>query len=281
MQATYEEMLKKGEAAALKYWDSVTPYITDLLPDDAFGICIKLSGGADSSIIYYRLCEEMVERGINLPIYVATLDTETKPWYSHYAKKVIEFTAERTGVRPVEHNIAYLPNPWTIADYGREQDEIAFKSFREGKTNVWYGGLTQNPRLENQAQGAMNVSGIKWETYEQVIEGCHDKDFDRDNNDNRWVRDFDLIDGKYPLHAIHPFVHRDKKYSTAALYEQCGVTDELLPLTYSCEKHYNDEDKVKTDVVMREDLGITHYEEEHCGQCWFCLERAYAFGRLV
>ena len=128
----------------LKYWNPVTPYITDLLPDDAFGICIKLSGGADSSIIYYRLCKEMVERGINLPIYVATLDTETKPWYSHYAKKVIEFTAERTGIHPVEHNIAYLPNPWTLEDYGREQDEIAFKSFREGKTNVWYGGLTQN-----------------------------------------------------------------------------------------------------------------------------------------
>ena len=265
----------------LKYWNPVTPYITDLLPDDAFGICIKLSGGADSSIIYYRLCKEMVERGINLPIYVATLDTETKPWYSHYAKKVIEFTAERTGIRPVEHNIAYLPNPWTLEDYGREQDEIAYKSFREGKTNVWYGGLTQNPPLEDQAKDAIGVAGIKWETYEQVLEGCREKDYDRDDNDRREIRGFRLIDNQHPFYAIHPFVHRDKKYSTAALYEQCSVTNELLPLTYSCEMPYADENKVKKDVVMREDLGMTHYEEEPCGLCWFCLERAYAFGRLV
>ena len=276
MQATYEEMLKQGEARELKWWDPVTPYITDLLPDDAFGICVKLSGGADSSIIYYRLCEEMVERGIDLPIYVATLDTETKPWYSHYAKKVIEFTAERTGIRPVEHNIAFISNPWTLEDYGREQDQIAYKSFREGKTNVWYGGLTQNPPVEAQARGAHGIPGIKWKTYEEVLAGCYDKDFDRDNNDRRWMRGFVLIDGKYPFYAIHPFVHRDKKYSTAAMYEQCGVTDTLLPLTYSCEMPYGEGEKQKLDAIIRDNI----HEEEHCGYCWFCLERAYAFGRL-
>ena len=49
-------------------WDPMTNYLTDLLPDETFGICVKLSGGADSSIIYYRLCKEIAERNLNLEI---------------------------------------------------------------------------------------------------------------------------------------------------------------------------------------------------------------------
>ena len=75
------------------------------------------------------------------------------------------------------------------------------------------------------------------------------------------------------LHIL-PFVHQDKKEGTAAMYAEMGVTDDLLPLTYSCEEHRPSE---------KQKLGIVdgYQEYSHCGKCWFCMERAYAFGRLV
>ncbi len=262
-----------------------TENLTDLLPDDVYGICIKLSGGADSSILYYRLCKELSLQGRDIPIYVATLDCETKPWYSHYAKKVIEFTAQRTGIRPVEHNIVYLPLPWDGDTYVQVQDECAYKSFRDGNTNVWFGGLTQNPIPEVQANGALGVEGIKFNTLEEILPECqHESDSSRNNNADKYIRTFNykIFDNKYSIYAIHPFMHRDKRASTAQMYKDNDVLDSLFPLTYSCETTYghkftNTESKTQLNTLIKPDI----YEEEHCGRCWFCLERAYAFGRLT
>lgn len=250
----------------------MTETLTDLLPDNTIGIVMKLSGGADSSIIYYRLCKEISEKNLNIPIYCATLDTETKPWYSHYAKKVITFTKDHTGIEPIEHRIKFLPNPWTIEDYGREQDDNAYKIISEGKANVWFGGLTQNPPIEIQANIAQHVPGIVLNTRTEVFEMCKQKDFARDDLSKKPIAGWSNT--KVPFYAIHPFVRRDKRHSTAKMYKENNITDELLPLTYSCENS-NAQEKTKTNIVD----GFQEYT--HCGQCWFCMERAYAFGRLI
>ena len=48
-----------------------------------------------------------------------------------------------------------------------------------------------------------------------------------------------------------------------------GIVDELFPLTRSCESEEKGQQML--------DGG----PEEHCGKCWWCLERQWAFGRLV
>jgi len=45
-------------------------------------------------------------------------------------------------------------------------------------------------------------------------------------------------------------------------YVRLGVLEELFPLTRSCEIHTTD-------------------FSEHCGECWFCKERLWGFGRYV
>ncbi len=45
------------------------------------------------------------------------------------------------------------------------------------------------------------------------------------------------------------------------IYEELGLLDTLYPLTFSCES--------MLDV------------QEHCGDCWWCEERKWAFGRYV
>lgn len=57
-----------------------------------------------------------------------------------------------------------------------------------------------------------------------------------------------------------PLLKLDKR-EIAAIYEKYNLLDTLFPLTRSCIKPTND-------------FSI------HCGQCWWCKERLWGFGRL-
>jgi 7-cyano-7-deazaguanine synthase in queuosine biosynthesis len=58
------------------------------------------------------------------------------------------------------------------------------------------------------------------------------------------------------------------KQTIAQLYAQENLMDSLFPLTRSCE----------WAPVMGEDIPDPH--GAHCGQCWWCQERYWGFGRL-
>jgi hypothetical protein len=60
-----------------------------------------------------------------------------------------------------------------------------------------------------------------------------------------------------------PFRNHDKKI-IAEIYQHYNLMDWLYPLTFSCEKTTN-----------------TFENPSHCGECWWCQEREWAFGRLV
>jgi 7-cyano-7-deazaguanine synthase in queuosine biosynthesis len=57
----------------------------------------------------------------------------------------------------------------------------------------------------------------------------------------------------------HPFVNIDKK-DIKQLYEQLEILDSIFPLTRSCES--------------------VNLSNGHCGKCWWCEERFWAFSRL-
>lgn len=54
------------------------------------------------------------------------------------------------------------------------------------------------------------------------------------------------------------------KQKIAEMYQENNLMEDLFPLTRSCEP------------VDRKDIGLSH-----CGECWWCQERKWAFGRLV
>ena len=72
----------------------------------------------------------------------------------------------------------------------------------------------------------------------------------------------------FPVYKNYSWKHLaniDKK-GVAELYETLGVMETLFPLTRSCEAYAHE----------------SHYNiDKHCEKCWFCMERIYAFGRLV
>lgn len=57
-----------------------------------------------------------------------------------------------------------------------------------------------------------------------------------------------------------PFVNMDKK-DIARIYQQYGLINTLFPLTRSC-------------------VSATTDFSKHCGECWWCKEREWAFGKL-
>ena len=61
--------------------------------------------------------------------------------------------------------------------------------------------------------------------------------------------------------SFKPLVNIDKK-GVAELYETLGVMDSLFPLTRSCEDFTDD-------------------FSQHCGECWFCKERFWGFGKYT
>ena len=77
------------------------------------------------------------------------------------------------------------------------------------------------------------------------------------------------IDGDGVAHyQIDPICHINKR-DLALLYGQEGILDTVYPLTRSCEHVYWEEDGTPN-----------HPTEGHCGECWWCEERMWGFGRL-
>jgi hypothetical protein len=237
------------------------------IPDNVTGIVIKLSGGADSSILYYGLCKHIVENNLSIPIYVTSMDTNRKPWYSHYAKKVINFTKQETGISPVEHRIHFLDGNWTMDDYVQTQHDLMMSVIDDKLANVAYSGLTQNPTRKDlhrtRKHKDFNKNGLKY-----LDENLNGTDSSRNDHSNKKVVNYN---GHFIM--INPFIHKTKK-EVFNWYKHYNVLDTLFPLTYSCEESDNEYKK----LIKVED-GFA--EMSHCGFCWFCMERIYAFGRLV
>jgi 7-cyano-7-deazaguanine synthase in queuosine biosynthesis len=62
-----------------------------------------------------------------------------------------------------------------------------------------------------------------------------------------------------------PWTNIDKK-KIAEIYKEYNLLDSLFPITRSCEWN---------EIIGGQSPGM-----EHCGDCWWCNERQWAFGRL-
>jgi 7-cyano-7-deazaguanine synthase in queuosine biosynthesis len=79
----------------------------------------------------------------------------------------------------------------------------------------------------------------------------------------------------------NPYMHHNNTFYTpwfnsdklkiAEMYKEANLLEELYPITRSCEY-----DPTSNYFKNIEDPGTGH-----CGKCWWCEERKWAFGRLV
>ena len=121
--------------------------------------------------------------------------------------------------------------------------EIEYNEYINSKGGMIYTGITQNP-----------PKYVTDTFFQQVTQ------FDRDPEKTK-----ETVYGNY----YTPFYNIDKK-KIAEMYKEDNLIETIFPLTRSCEY----------DPRNNFFYGVPNPKSAHCGVCWWCQERKWAFGKL-
>jgi 7-cyano-7-deazaguanine synthase in queuosine biosynthesis len=210
---------------------------------------VWMSGGADSSLLCYLLAKKIIQEKLPLQIQPITVDYK-RPFrfIAGDVRKKIENLLSAENV--FKEHIVYNPptdRVWSRGELANEFHKLNEKHVRENKFQVLYSGITTNPPVSIQKNFNWGVL-----TDVEITRG----DTVLKEKVRHLIKQEDRI---YEFYEIKPFFDLTKK-DIARIYLDLGIIDELFPVTRSCE-----------------DLNSV---EGHCGVCWWCEERQWAFERL-
>lgn len=225
--------------------------------DETMKIGMSLSGGADSAILLYILMKNLKNR--HLKIY-SLLAHDRKTAMEHHVDKIVETCSELTGNTNFTLHKTYKENQIvdTLFDYWKE-------ILNNNEVDVMYVGLTKFPPNDvyeqfEEKQPNWHVE-LRHENTERPLRGI-EIPVRADTNTEFLIADQSKLSApsiSIDERVYAPFANLNKK-DIASMYESLSVTDILFPVTRSCEDP-------------------THLGS-HCGVCWWCNEREWAFGRL-
>jgi hypothetical protein len=219
-------------------------------------IAVSVSGGADSALLAYLVCE--LSKGHNTTIHIINHVRmwKTRPWQRYDADRVIRWLAVRFPTIEFRRHTNFIApeleygnaGPNLTDEYGKRVsgDNIQQRAYAEYICSVnnidsYYNGVTRNPRLA-QFNGML----------ERDIEPTPD------NEHLRIMRHMDLW-------AIHPLRFVDKSW-VIKQYKRLDIQD-LLEITRSCEGEFDN-------------INYTNYTPGQyvptCGTCFWCREREWA-----
>lgn len=222
----------------------------DIYDDRPVGVCV--SGGADSAILLYILLSNIKN---HLQIYTM-MSPERRPAIESHVDSIVNTCKELTGNSnfTLHKNAVAVQSPDSLFQLCR--DKLDSK-----EVDIIYFGLTKFPPTEiyeqwEEKQPQWHIDARNDSVIRPMYGMCIPID---ENTDTTWltseIKDKIEIDQR----AYVPFVNLNKK-DIADLYNACGVLDQLFPKTRSCETQSH--------------IG------SHCGKCWWCEERLWAFGCL-
>ena len=211
------------------------------IPDAVNTILFNISGGADSAILLYILCDYLQKQKRDVKINCLTLSFDRRyRWQNKRAANIIEYVISNL-------NFYNIKNHHTIYHHGFS--DVPLNAYQkdqwiEGKFDILMGGNTANPRWDTDIETKDGNRVNLWTTNCPTIEGRNQDNIDQ------WI----YRDG-YGYYS--PFANVDKRF-VADMYIQYGVED-LLTLTRSCCSDIPD-------------------TEPPCGVCWSCAERKLIWG---
>lgn len=173
-------------------------------------IGLKISGGADSTILAYMIAVYCRDSERTLQVYPITCEVPSKPYQIIFAKRVIAKVEELTGFTFGTHYTDKLPG---IGSYGDEQNVLLDNMYREKVIDCHLMGETLNPPISEMD---------KW----------INPDMPPERNELA-----PLVDpsGK----SFKPLRHSNKQ-SIYDLYVHYNVLDSLFPITRSCARNTHD-----------------------------------------
>lgn len=219
-------------------------------------IAISVSGGADSALLAYMLCDLAKEHNTTIHIINHIRCWKTRPWQQDNAESVYNWLFQRFyHTKFVRHTNFIAPEleygtigPNLTDEYGKKVsgDNIQQRAYAEficTKNNIdaYYNGVTRNPRLAQ-------------------FNGMLERDIEP-TDDNRHLVEMVHM-GRM---VYHPFRFIDKS-EIVKKYKELGIL-ELFELTRSCEGEFNSVNY--TNYVPGQYVPI-------CGNCFWCKEREWA-----
>ena len=206
----------------------------------ATNILVKVSGGLDSAIVLYMLCEYASNERPDLNIITMTANDWKKPYQVAFAEKIINWHRSKFPlVNILEHETSQLEHGY---NYIKGQQDLKDKVMEKYDIHISCNGIN-----------ALPPQGIVFRNDRNVVQdGPTD---DRYGRAGQW----DL--GKKRFSMLR---NLDKK-GVAELYTKFNLHDSLKNITRSCESHRAEK---------------TNNFTTHCGHCWWCNERKWGFGTL-
>lgn len=219
-------------------------------------VAISVSGGADSALLAYLVCELAYEHDTTIHIINHVRCWKTKPWQQQDADNVFQWLFQRFYHTKFKRHTNFIApeleygniGPNLTDEYGKQVsgDNIQQRAYAEyickkHGIDAYYNGVTRNPRL---AFG----------------NGMRERDIDP-TDDNKHL--------EYMVHmgvvASHPFRFIDKAW-VVNKYKELGIMD-LFNLTRSCEGTF---DNITYETYTPGQSVPT------CGECFWCKEREWA-----
>jgi hypothetical protein len=221
-------------------------------------VAIAVSGGADSALLAYLVCEQAKECGHDQTIHIINHVRcwKTKPWQQDDAERVYQWLFQRFYHTSFKRHTNFIApeleygniGPNLTDEYGKNVsgDNIQQRAYGEficNKYNIdaYYNAVTRNPRLA-------------------AFNGMRERDIEPDET-NKHLYEMEHMGVK----VLHPFRFIDKS-EIVKKYKELDLM-ELFNITRSCEGVFEDLD-YKTYK--------TGQEVPTCGECFWCKERGWS-----
>jgi len=219
-------------------------------------IAISLSGGADSALLAYMVCDLVKDHNISIHIINHVRCWKTKPWQQYDADRVYRWLLRRFHQITFKRHINFIApeleygniGPSLVDEYGKQVsgDNIEIRAFAEyvcfnEDIDAYFNGVTRNPK------------GVD-------LGGMAERNIDL-TPDNKHLLEMNHM-GKM---VYHPFRFIDKS-EIIKKYKELNII-ELFELTRSCEGVFNS--------VNYESYTPGQYVPL-CGKCFWCKEREWA-----
>lgn len=224
------------------------------LDKNAKHVLISLSGGADSSIIYYNIAN--FYKNYDTKVHVFTYYGPLKPFIDFNAKRIIDRVTELTGFVPFKHHSFRDPTLTKGERYTEGQEYYKRRIFHEYPIEIHYSGITLNAPDQHFLDYHKTVKDP--EQLKMLEHWFDNRPQDRSAPSMPVRRAGKLI-------VNFPFSNKDK-HGVYQAYVDSNILEELYPYTFSCESKF-----LKKGMV---------YKNNHCGVCYWCQERLIAFGEL-
>lgn len=202
---------------------------------------VSCSGGADSSMLLYLLMKHYKDTDVTIHIFTCVAKSKNMP-VTQASANVIRKCVDLTGNNNIRHYVNYVDMNNAEMSVHSIYFDWVMEYKKRGDFGMFYTGITRNPPESVTDQ-------FKWTTNWP--------------NGAQTERDPNLVRPIVAEFWVSIFTNTDK-VGLCDVYEGEGVLDTLFPETRSCES---------TDPEYWHATG-------HCGECWWCEERLWGFGRL-